>query len=115
MKRTSLLLSAILILAMVSTSQARPEKIKSGLSYFAEDYVTTGNVSEITVEKNFEEVFKNYEYFESVYDEKNRVKIFRGYKRGDVILTEHYTYGADGKLKEKKIEREGKATESITY
>ena len=115
MKKASILLSAILMLAMVSISQARPEKIKPGLSYFAEDYATTGNISEIKVEKNFEEVFKNYEYFESVYDEKMRVKIFRGYKRGDVILTEHYTYGADGKLKEKKIEREGKSTETVTF
>ncbi|MDH3975900.1 MAG: hypothetical protein OEV42_16625 [Deltaproteobacteria bacterium] len=115
MKGISLLLSAILILAVTSISQARPETIKPGLSYFAEDYETKNNISEITVEKNFEEVFKNYEYFESVYDEKKRVKIFRAYKRGDVILTEHYHYDSRGKLREKKIEKEGKPAESITY
>ena len=115
MKKTSLLLSAILILAIVSISQAKPEKIKPGLSYFAEDYLTAGNISEITIEKNFEEVFKNYEYYESVYDDEKRAKIFRGYKRGDVILTEHYSYGTDGKLKEKKIEKDGKPAETVTY
>jgi len=115
MKKTSLLLSAILILAITSISQAKPETIKPGLSYFAEDYVTTDRISEITVEKNFEEVFKNYEYFESVYDEKKRVKIFRAYKRGDVVLTEYYSYDSSGKLKEKKVEKEGKATETITF
>ena len=115
MKRASLLFWAIFTLAAVSISEARPEKITPGLSYFAEDYVTTGNISEITVEKNFEEVFKNYEYFESVYDDNKKVKIFRAYKRGDVILTEHYSYGPDGRLKEKKIEREGKPAETVTF
>lgn len=115
MKGISLLLSALIILSMASISQAKPEAIKPGLSYFAEDYETKNNISEITVEKNFEEVFKNYEYFESVYDDQKRVKIFRAYKRGDVILTEHYSYDSGGKLKEKKIEREGKPTETVTY
>lgn len=115
MKVMTLLLPAVLILGMASVSEARPENIKPGLSYFAEDYETKNNISEITVEKNFEEVFKNYEYFESVYDDNKRVKIFRAYKRGDVVLTEHYTYGPEGKLKEKKIEKEGKSTETITY
>jgi len=115
MKITPLILSAIFILAMASIAQAKPEKITPGLSYFAEDYVTAGNVSEITVEKNFEEVFKNYEYFESVYNDNKKVKIFRAYKRGDVILTEYYSYGADVKLKEKKIEREGKEAEVIKF
>lgn len=115
MKKISILFSVFFVLAITSTPQAKPENITPGLSYFAEDYETTNNISEITVEKNFEEVFKNYEYFESVYDDQKRVKIFRAYKRGDVILTEHYRYDSKGNLKEKKIEREGKPTETITY
>ena len=97
------LLSIFLVLAFFSSSEARPERIKPGISYFAEDYTTKDNVSDITIEKNYEEVFKNYEYYEAVYDDKERVKIFRGYKRGDVVLKEEYFYSSKGSLAKKVV------------
>lgn len=94
-----------IVLGVTSASEARPENPKPGRSYYAEDYATKDGVSEIGTEKNFEEVFKNYEYFESVYDEKGRPVIFRVYKKSELVLTEYYFYDSDGRLEKKKVEK----------
>lgn len=88
-----------------SPAWARPESPKPGLPFYSDAYETRGDVSEIKGEKNLEEVYQNYEYFESRYDEKLRPVLFRAYKKGEVVLTEHYSYDASGKLEKKRVER----------
>ncbi len=96
-------------------TQARPENIKPNLSYYADDFTVKDGVSELGEEKNYEEVFKNYEYFETIYDEQRRPSIFRAYKRGKVIRTEHYFYNNDGKLIKKEITQKDKPTETMPF
>ena len=116
MSNTSrLLLSILILLAAAGLSEGRPERIKPGLSYYSEDCITKGNVSDIAEEKNYEEVFKNYEYYEAVYDDKKRVKIFRAYKRGEILLTERYVYRPDGRLAKKEITDSKSRVETITF
>ncbi len=114
-KTIPLLLAVFILMAAAGLSEARPERIKPGLSYYSEDYRTAGNVSDIAEEKNYEEVFKNYEYYEAVYDDKKRVKIFRAYKRGEVILTERYFYRPDGRLSKKEITDSKNKLKTITF
>ncbi len=109
------LLAIFLVLAFSGFSDARPERIKPGISYFSEDYSTKNNVSDISVEKNYEEVFKNYEYYEAVYDELKKVKIFRAYKRGDVILKEEYFYNSDSGLAKKEVTNDKNKVKTITF
>ncbi len=116
MKKVKLLLITIFILsASASLSEARPERIKPGLSYYSEDYSTVDKVSDIAEEKNYEEVFKNYEYYEAVYDDKKRVKTFRAYKRGEIVLTKRYFYRPDGRLAKKEITDSKSSLETITF
>ena len=114
-KPSRLLLAIFLLLAFSNFSEARPERIKPGLSYYSEDCSTKGKVSDISEEKNYEEVFKNYEYYEAVYDDKKRVKIFRAYKRGEILLTERYVYRPDGRLAKKEITDSKSRVETITF
>lgn len=114
-KTCSLLLTIFIILTSALFSDARPEKIKPGLSYYSEDFSTKDGVSDIREEKNYEEVFKNYEYYEAVYDEFKRVKIFKTYKRGEVILKERYFYGPDGRLAKKEVIDSKNRVKTITF
>ena len=114
-KPSRLLLTTLILLAVAGLSEARPERIKPGLSYYSEDCITKGKVSDIDEEKNYEEVFKNYEYYEAVYDDLKRVRIFRAYKRGEVLLTERYFYRPDGRLAKKEITDSKSSLETITF
>ena len=114
-KTIHLLLLIFILMAAADFSEARPERIKPGLSYYSEEYTTAGNVSDIAEQKNYEEVFKNYEYYEAVYDDKKRVKIFRAYKRGEIVLTERYFYRPGGKLAKKEIIDSKRSQETIIF
>jgi hypothetical protein len=114
-KTSRLLLAIFILLAAADFSEARPERIKPGLSYYSEDYNTKNSVSDISDEKNYEEVFKNYEYYEAVYDDRKRVTIFRAYKRGEIVLTERYFYLSDGRLAKKEVTDSKGSLETITF
>lgn len=49
-----------------------------------------------------------YRYYEVVYDEGERVILFREYKRGEVIRTEEYRYDEAGLLTMRILARPGK-------
>ena len=87
----------LVILLMLSTSVAysRPENIRADMPYYSDDYFEKGVVRDIESEKNYEEIYQFYTYYEVIYDSLERVKIFREYKRGDVIHEEHYQYDQD--------------------
>ena len=85
----------VLLLSLPLSVHSRPEHIQADVSYYSNDYIQLGMVRDIEVEKNYEEIYQFYNYYEVIYDSLERVKIFREYKRGDVIHEEHYRYDQD--------------------
>ncbi len=90
---------------------ARPERIKPNQPYYADEFTREGEIAELGEERNYEEVFKNYEYYEAVYDEQQRPALFRAYRRGEVDWTERYFYDEQGRLIRKELIRQGKPVE----
>jgi hypothetical protein len=70
-------------------------------------------VRDIAAEKNYEEVYQFYSYYEAIYDANERVVVFKEYKRGDVIREDRYRYGSDGSLVERSVALPGKPVEVI--
>jgi hypothetical protein len=86
--------------ALIDAASARPETIRAGVSYYSDELVESGPVRDIGIERNYEEVFKLYRYYEVLYDESERVVRCLEYKRGDVIREDTYRYADDGSLLE---------------
>jgi hypothetical protein len=105
--RLAALLTPLALVGIPVESVARPETIRPGHSYFSDDYVINGLVRDIVGEKNLEEVYQFYSYYEAVYDDSERVVRFTEYKRGEVLVVEAYRYGADGSLVERLVEGPG--------
>ena len=104
-----LLLGLALLVPLAAA--ARPEKVRPGHTYYSDGYVLEGLVRDIAAEKNYEEVYQFYRYYEAVYDEAERVVTFREYVRGELILTEAYRYNSEGVLLERTVKRPGKPDE----
>jgi len=112
----ALLLRCVLLLSLLlhaSIAEARPETIRAGVSYYSDDFVVSDSVHDIAGEKNYEEVYQFYSYYEAIYDETDRVVVFVEYRRGEVRRREQYAYGEDGALLTRSIERPGKPPEII--
>jgi hypothetical protein len=93
---------------------SRPEKIRPGDSYYSDELAESTNqgwVRSLGQEKNYEEIYQFYTYYECVYDEGERVILFREYKRGDVIRTEKYSYDDSGSLTMRVVSQPGKEDE----
>jgi hypothetical protein len=112
--RVTTLLTSLVLLGLAVEAVARPETIRPGHSYYSDAYVTRGLVRDIVGEKNLEEVYQFYSYYEVVYDESERVVRFTEYERGEVLAMERYRYGADGRLVERVVERPGAPPEVTT-
>jgi len=106
-----LLLNSFGLLLGAAPADARPEKIKPGMSYYSDDFVVAGLVHDLAAEKNYEEVYQFYSYYEVIYDAQERVTIFKEYKRGELIRTEEYRYQPSGDLLERRTLRPGKPVE----
>ncbi len=107
-------LVSILLLAsggLASMADARPEKMRPGVSYYSDDFVTNDLVHDIAQEKNYEEVYQLYTFYEVVYDEKERVVVFVEFKRGEMLRREEYVYDAAGALVSRTSHRPGKKPE----
>jgi hypothetical protein len=88
-----------------------PEKIRPGHSYYSDELAEPTNqglVRALGAEKNYEEVYQLYTYYEVVYDEGKRVVLFREYKRGEVIRSEEYRYDDAGSLTLRVVAQPGK-------
>jgi hypothetical protein len=96
--------------ALAAPASARPEAIRAGASYYSDELIESGSVRDIGAERNYEEVFKLYSYYEVVYDESERVVRCLEYKRGEVIREDTYRYAADGSLLEHVTDPPSKAT-----
>ncbi len=106
-----LLLGSFISLVDARRAHARPESIRPGVSYYSDDFVAVGLVHDLVAEKNYEEVFQFYSYYEAIYDERGRVVVFKEYRRGELIRTEEYRYHSSGDLLERRTLRPGKPAE----
>lgn len=86
---------ALLLMGSASLAYSRPEVIRADVPYYSDDYVQQDVVRDIESEKNYEEVYQFYTYYEVIYDSSERVKVFREYKRGNLIHEERYQYDKD--------------------
>jgi hypothetical protein len=95
-------------------ASSQPEKIRPGHSYYSDELGESTNQGLVRApgeEKNYEEVYQFYSYYEFVYDEQERVVLFREYKRGDVIRTEKYSYDDSGALSKRVVSQPGRQDE----
>ena len=99
------------VLGSATDATARPENIRPDHSYYSDEAAATGLVRDLVGEMNYEEVYQFYRYYEAVYDANERVVRFVEYVRGDVARVEKYTYGPDGGLVERVVERPGQPPE----
>ena len=108
-----LLCSSMLPALWPSWVGARPEQARPGETYYSDDYVEQGGVRDLAGEKNFEEVYQFYRYYEAIYDEAGRVKSFKEFVRGELVRSESYRYDTGGGLMEKRVSRPG-APDEVT-
>ena len=100
-RRAALRVGLVLaICGLPASTSARPERIRAGMSYYSDELIETGPVRDIGAERNYEEVFNLYRYYEVLYDESERVVRCLEYKRGEVIREDTYRYAVDGALLE---------------
>ena len=115
LRPSSTALVALAILLAVGSAAARPEKLRPGHSAYSDGTRVEGLVRDIGEEKNYEEVYQRYRYYEAVYDETGRVVLFKEYVRGEVIRTEKYRYGAEGALVERVVRKVGEPPETTAF
>ncbi len=108
----------ILVLALPGTVCAgkfEPYEIQADISYYSDEYSTTDGRSELGEEKNFEEVWQNYNYYEAVFDSLARMVIFKAYKQGSVEFSETYYYEDSDKPVKKVIETSDGTMTVVTF
>ncbi len=104
MNRVALFVIAIAIFpGILCAGQFKPYKIKAGVAYYSDEYTVTNGVSELGEEKNFEEVYQYYNYYEAVFDSQEHIVLFKAYLRGTVDFSEIYFYDNEGKLEKKEV------------
>ncbi len=75
-----------------------------GRSYYSNEYTTGNGVSALGAEKNFEEVYQHYNYYEAIFDSQERIEQFKAYKRGAIEFSETYFYDGDGRPVRKEVQ-----------
>jgi hypothetical protein len=103
----------VTLCAITPFASARPETIRAGVPYYSDELVENGSVRDIDVERNYEEVYQFYTYYEIYYDESERVTRCIEYKRGDEIRKDTYRYSADGSLQEHVVKTPGEPAKSV--
>ncbi len=98
--------------AVLFAGQFEPHEIKPGVSYYSDEYTTSNGVSGLGEEKNFEEVWQNYNYYEAIFDSNERIVTFKAYERGKIEFSETYHYDAEGNPT-KKIVKKSDGSESV--
>jgi len=104
----------VILCAIAPFASARPETIRAGVPYYSDELVENGSVRDIAVERNYEEVYPSYTYYEVYYDENERVTRCIEYKRGDEIRNDTYRYSADGSLQEHVVKMPGEPAKSVS-
>lgn len=83
------------LLLAATVAHARPERIRAGHSYYSDDMSLEGGVRDLAEEKNYEEVYQSYRYYEAVYDDEGRVVVFKQFERGELVREDRYRYAVD--------------------
>ena len=111
--RLILSLTVFFLAASVASGQGRfqPYEIKAGISYYSDEYTAHDGVSVLGEEKNLEEVYQNYNYYEAVFDSQERIVVFKAYERGTLEFSEEYYYG-EGEEPIRKIVKNSDGSES---
>ncbi len=109
-----LLVSCIVGVGVSLEASSQPEKIRAGQSYNSDALGESTNQAMVRApgqDRNYEDVYQFYTNYEFVYDEEERVVVFREYKRGEVIRAEKCSYGDAGALKKRVVSQPGKEDE----
>jgi len=93
------------------SSATTPSRFAAGRSYYSDEAELVGEVHRLGAEKNLEEVYQYYSYYEAIHDEQQRVVTFKRYLRGDLDWTERYTYDGSGRLVRRERIRPGQPSE----
>ncbi|MBQ75778.1 MAG: hypothetical protein CMQ20_12260 [Gammaproteobacteria bacterium] len=114
-QRLTLAPRAILtLLSVYAPAYSRSEIVKEGMSYFSDDYTQIDGIKDLAEDKNIEEVYQFYTYYEARYDSSSRVILFKRYKQGEVILEERYLYEGNSSTQgTKEVLAEGKEPQLI--
>ncbi|MBF0351265.1 MAG: hypothetical protein HQM11_09535 [SAR324 cluster bacterium] len=72
------------LLSLSSKAWGLPEKIIPGHSYYSNEYLENDGCYDLGEEKNLEEVYQNYNYYEAQYNINQQVIIFKAYKQGEL-------------------------------
>ena len=110
--RRAICLFACLLLVAPAV-QSRPEVIREGMKYYSDEYFEDGLVKDIESEKNYEEIWQHYTYYEAVYDSQGRVTVFKEYKQGAVVFEARYRYATDSADVERTVLLPGKPPQVI--
>ena len=112
------ILSICIILATPAALYAgefEPYEIKAGMSYYSDEYSSNNGLSELGEEKNYEEVYQYYNYYEAVFDSQEHIVIFKAYKQGVVEFSETYFYDEDGKRIKKEIKNSDGSISTVVF
>jgi hypothetical protein len=113
-----IILAVVIILvspAVFCADKFQPYKIKAGVSYYSNEYSTEEGVSELGEEKNLEEVYQNYNYYEAIFDAQERIVTFNAYKQGAIEFSETYSYDKQGRPEKKLIKQADGSTSVETF
>jgi hypothetical protein len=107
MHKQIILLIAMLLATPVAVcaGEFKPYEIKAGVSYYSNEYSSNNGLSELGEEKNLEEVYQNYNYYEAIFDTQERIVTFNAYKQGSIEFSETYYYDKDGQPEKKHIKK----------
>lgn len=111
----TLVLSIAIVLAtptVLLAGKFEPYEIKADIPYYSDEYTTNNGVSELGEEKNYEEVYQNYNYYEAIFDSEKRMVVFNAYERGDIEFSESYHYDDEGRLI-KKVVKNSDGSETV--
>jgi len=101
--------------AVFCADEFNPYEIKAGISYYSNEYSTDNGISELGEEKNLEEVYQNYNYYEAIFDAQERIVTFNAYKQGAIEFSETYYYDKDGQPEKKLIKQADGSTSVETF
>lgn len=116
MQKIILLIAIILASPVVfCADEFKPYEIKAGISYYSNEYSTNNGLSELGEEKNLEEVYQNYNYYEAIFDEQGNIVTFKAYKQGVIEFSETYSYDNNGRPIKKVIKNADGSTFVETF
>ncbi|MBF0237622.1 MAG: hypothetical protein HQM12_07950 [SAR324 cluster bacterium] len=107
-------ITGIFLVTVSGTTWGIPSQITPGYSYFSNEYHENGGCYDLGEEKNLEEVYKNFNYYEAMYNALQQVVLFKAYKQEKLEWKMTCDY-RDGHLSRTVTERPGQPAEIKSY